>query len=266
MTPKTFSWKRGVAHAMIPVAILIAAAAVLIATDHVARVDDFTEGLTKFTIFVFAITLGLSHLVQTGRRREALFAGLATAALVGILIATALVGRSDHPKVAEWLKQPLIRGDARLTHPVLHFSIKDPGAAFVESPTVAKAMTDATANDPLTYSYGYAKGSPSAPDAALVITVFSGMGNSKSELDQYLDGMTRMFASKLPNATVLEHAVSWMPGTHEGRFHAVFGGANHVYVRVHAVPRTDGEPYVVSLVAIAHDADTLSDVVTSFRE
>src|SRR5688500_12561632 len=149
----TFSWKRGILHGLVPVVLLIAASGAVAAFGDVADPKKLGEGTGRLAVFVLAIGIGISYLLQTGRRGL----GLAAGGLPVFLLVRPRGGTPAPLTASERASLELVEeaGQRRLRHPAFGFSILHPGPTYTMSPEMASVMAK-TLNDPAAHFQAWA--------------------------------------------------------------------------------------------------------------
>jgi hypothetical protein len=91
-TPRRFSWKQGLVHALIPLAFVLLVGGVLSGLGRIADPFGFGQALGRSSVILMLAALGISYLAQTGHERLARGLALAlTLLLVGATIAGLVV-------------------------------------------------------------------------------------------------------------------------------------------------------------------------------
>ena len=94
---RSFSWKQGLVHALIPLAYVMLVGGVLSGLGRIADPFRFGQALGRSSVGLMLLALAISYLAQTGRRRLALGLALAlTLVIVGATIAGLVVLLSVH--------------------------------------------------------------------------------------------------------------------------------------------------------------------------
>lgn len=266
-----FRWKRGVLHGAIAFGLVIVGGLALFLTTHPVNAEKAGEGVGRFSVFAFLAGIGISYLVQTGRKKAAL--GVVVALVAGIAGIVALVVATPHARPLRAAdRAPLVDtnvgGQARLRHPTFGFSIARPPSGYKPSPQMAAAM-GAAGDDPGTAVYAYAE---EPPTGALIVTMMAGAGGSREDFTRSIRGIRRgleeSMGKQLGSAAKLEIVQDDVTGDEahlEAHLHAVAQGV-HIQVVAHALPAEAAHPEaIVSVMVVSPDPATLADVLTSFQ-
>jgi hypothetical protein len=270
---RTFSWGRALLHALLALVLVVVLGAALAGVLGMAGPDARQAGqaIGRLAGFVTAAAFGASYLLQTGRRRATLGLGVAFVALVAAGIAAGMMSRGRQHRdisltAAE--KAPLETadedGERRLRHPGFGFSILHPGAKFLEAPELVKPKPGQK-HDDTTQEYGFAD---REGRAVLVLSVMKGMGGTREQLADHLDGVQRGFAGSLPAGAPLQWGdkqVTWTEGLRQARLNASFGVGMRLEMAAYSVSRAGQEPFIVNVMILAPDADRHTNVTGSFR-
>jgi hypothetical protein len=265
-----FRWKRGLLHAAIPFALVIAAGLVALLATNPVDPDKAGEGIGRFAFFAFLAGLGVSYLAQTGRRKAALWTGLGLVAVIAaVTVSVIAASRGNAPKrLSAADRAPLVEIEAagahRLQHPTLGFSILRPPASYRDSPTML-AMMGPAIRDPDSVYYAFAE---TPPQAGLIVGVMSNLGESRAAFQHVIDGIRSGLAdsarSQSETITYERNEITGSDAHLEAHVHALFG-AIHIQVNAYSVHPQGRGTVIVSVTVIAPEPTTLADVLASFQ-
>jgi hypothetical protein len=243
---------------------------VLFAVTKPVDAEKAGEGVGRFAGVALLAGLGVSYLVQTGRRKGALLAGLGLVALIGVVVG--LLVTRPHPSPLRAADRALLveaelGGEHRLRHPTLGFSILRPPPGYVASPQMAGAM-GSIADDPGAVIYAYAE---DPPQAGLVVSVLNNDGGSRHDVQAFIDGVQRGLESSARSqlgssaqVQVIRRDVTGDDAHPEAHLHAVVAGV-HTQVNAYGLHLPERPPMLVAVMVISPDETTLADVLASFR-
>ncbi|MEM7160714.1 MAG: hypothetical protein AAF799_48200 [Myxococcota bacterium] len=137
-------WGLAIGHAFLALLLVAVVTGTLAAILGVADPRKFGEGVGRLSVFFMLGGFGASCLAQTGRRTIALVIRIGMLLLLGGLVALlasvdASRGR-DQPSALP--SADLVREQGTIRHPVLGFSLPDPGPSFQEQPALATQLTN----------------------------------------------------------------------------------------------------------------------------
>ncbi len=234
-----FRLGRAFLHALAAIVLVAIVSGVLGAVYGVADPRRFGEGVGRFILFMGLGALGVSWLAQTGRRVAAIVAGgLLTALVIGLVVAVAMVAPTKTQGTGgpgPAFKADLVRTDDALRHPVLEFSIPDPGPGLVEQPGLAKTL----ASGPGERAWVYAD---LASSEVFMVVLAARMASDAPTFEDFFRGVLagQTGAAQGAEATVEERErwVRW----EERRAHAhvVLDGVTHMRVDAFGLPGGEG--------------------------
>lgn len=235
-----FRWKRGLLHALIPFAGVIAMGLIVLFVQDPKDPEKFGEGLGRFAMVSLLAGLGSSYLFQTGKRKAgAIVAALIGAAIVGLTAMLLLI--EPRPKID---RRPLVDDGKTLRHPSLHFSIKRPPAEFKDAPQLVELMGNKADKDTVSYAYA-----PSPPTTGLVISVIWGASDMAETTQGIKAGLQKS------GATLKSEQV----GSEDAHLVGLAKGVT-LTVDAHLVDHT-----VVTTTVLSSDPNALADVISSFQ-
>jgi hypothetical protein len=248
-----FRWGRAALHAGLALVLTIAVTGTLAAVFDVADPRRFGEGVGRFALFMVLGALGVSWLLQTGRRLAAtIVGGLLLALLVGVVVLVATMAPSADARRHRFLAAgELVRDGAALRHTALRFSIPDPGPQLTERPELAAAQFP-QAPDLRAWVYG-----DEASAAVVVVNLAAGQGTDARTFEAFFSGVLRGQTGVL-EAEQKERWVKW----DERRAHAyTVGATGHTRVDAYALP--GGEALV--LVSASPDAERFAELADGVK-
>ncbi len=262
-----FSWKRAFKHAAIPCVLAIVGLAAL--STQVEDPEKLGEASAKPLLLLLGVCIGVSYLFQQGRRKQALAVALAFVALIGGIVAFAVLDRPHQHPLTAADRAPLVDvtedGTRWLRHPTLGFAIHHPGAGFVAQPEAAAMIPT---SDPRSVYYVYAN---AERDTILVVNVLFDLGASRDSFEDAFRGIeTGMRESVLANlgsgvtVNIVDRQTNSSGERAEMSMHALIGQG---HFRVHAFAlHPSGKPsYVVGLSVISTTPDALANVLAQVR-
>jgi len=152
----TFSWKRGLLHAVLALVAVVVFGAALAGVLGMegAAAREAGQAIGRLAGIIGGAAFGGSYLFQTRRRAGALALGLAFVALVGAGIVGGMMkrGRNRNTSLTAEEKAPMViadeDGERRLRHPGFGFSLLHPGPKFLEAPELVKPKPDRSTTTP----------------------------------------------------------------------------------------------------------------------
>lgn len=234
-----FSWKRGILHALIPFAAVIALGLLVVAVKDVADPEKFGEGLGRFAVVSLLAGMAVSYLFQTGKRKAG-WGVLAGFVLVIGAVAFVLFTIDPRPEID---RRALIDDGVTLRHPSLGFTLKRPPADFHDAPQLVKGMGD-QGKDTVIYAYA-----PATPGVGLIIGVIWGTDH----FDAVVRGVKR---------GLLKSGATWddeQIGTDVAHLRA------HIRTISMRVDLHQVHGAIVTLNVMSPDPNALADVISSFQ-
>jgi len=234
-----FRLGRALVHALLAVVLVAIVSGALAGVYGVADPRRFGEGLGRFIVFIGLGAIGVSWLAQTGRRVAAIVAGgLLTALVIGLVVVVAMVApRRDReaqgPSPA--FVADLVRTDDALRHPVLGFSIPDPGPGLVEQPGLAKTLPSGPGERGWVYA-------DLASSEVFMVVLAAQMGSDAQTFEDFFAGVLAGQTGAAQGAAVkVEERETWVRWE-ERRAHAhvVLDGATHMRVDAFGLPGREG--------------------------
>ena len=268
----TFSWKRGLLHAVLALVAVVVFGAALAGVLGMegAAAREAGQAIGRLAGIIGGAAFGGSYLFQTRRRAGALALGLAFVALVGAGIVGGMMkrGRNRNTSLTAEEKAPMViadeDGERRLRHPGFGFSLLHPGPKFLEAPELVKPKPGQK-HDDTTQEYGFAD---REDNAVLLVSVMKGMGGTREQLVAHVDGVQRGFVESLPAAGPLhwgDKQVTWTDGEKRARLEGSFGADMRLELTAYSILRPDHEPFIVNVMMISPDAERFANVTGSLR-
>jgi hypothetical protein len=263
----TFSWKRGLKHAALPVLALVIASGAYATTSH--RIDAYKlgEATGKAAVGVLAIVMAISYLAQTGRTTAAwgLGIGLPVALSVGVIVALGVSGPSAPPvrplTAADRapLERTTIAGEPRLHHPSLGFSVRDPGPDFKDIAGQARSNDDTRR----IYVYTDLKSGDTLQIGISAITVFDEHA-FREFTDGIVAGLRQSASAAGKSFAETRHDVTCADGRCNAQLAATID-TTHVHLAAYTIARPDGAPLALAIIGIGESPTALADVVASYK-
>ena len=151
-----------------------------------------------------------------------------------------------------------IGGEARLRHPTLGFSVRDPGASFNPVPASERDSEDMRISPYVAVEAGQA--------FQVGITPIGGDGERgfREFVDGMLSGIRKSAAAQKLTVAESRHDVTWTGG--HGEAHIV-GQINTTTMQLAAytITRRDGATLAVAVIGIADSPTAFTDVLASFK-
>ncbi|MCA9708730.1 MAG: hypothetical protein KDK70_22970 [Myxococcales bacterium] len=241
MTPRPeFRWRPALLHALAALVLTVVVTGVLAAVFDVADPRRFGEGVGRFSLVMMLGGLGVSWLLQTGRRRLALAAsGLLLALLVGVAVLVVMAASGRASSRASVPAVDLLRADGALRHPTLGVSIPDPGAHLTPRPELATSQLPRSADS---RAWVYAD---EASGEVVIVLLAGGAATDASTFEDFfsgvLDGQTAAMQDVAVSAQERERSIRW----EDRRAHAYVVMAEAIHLRVDAFGLPGGEAVVV---------------------
>lgn len=210
-----FSWGRGLLHAAIPVAALLAAGLAAGLAGLVPSAEAAGMAVGFVSVPLFAGGFFASWLLQSGRRGCGL-AGFVTVGLLAAAVAAGLLAfpllMRLHPSALsaedKTFPEVYLDGDGlRYRHPTLGFSLPAPTERFAEAPALAEQMRLGLAGVGA-WAWAWEDGSTGE---RILVTLTKGPGGDREDFEDYCNGMKKALAGQ-EGIAVVRDAVEWRDG------------------------------------------------------
>jgi hypothetical protein len=234
--PGPVSWKRALLLGLLAIVVVAVVGVAVSLSGLVKNPKKFNEGVGRFGVFVFLVTILVSYLRQSGRR---VAAWVVTGSFVGLIVLAVAVGavlygkKAKSNKLTPEEKQSLqvVEQDGKkfLKHPYLGFQLLHPGPEFKELTqqeysAVGLMMPISGGAPPRVYGYVNRKTREN-----LVIILAKGMSRKK-DLTGFRKGFRKSLEDK-HSVSVKQDVFTWSKDRKETRVHAVVENRFHIKVR-----------------------------------
>lgn len=261
----TWSWRRGLGHAALVLALVVAAGVIVVLVGGVKDPRRFGEGLGRFAIAAMLAALGISWLAQTGRKTAAWAAGLGAAAVIGAVAAAVVISLENAAlrlSPGERADLALVNTDDQrwLEHPVLGFAVRHPGPSFEPAPAVSAALAGQDADEGMA-TWGFID---ATTGEALAVMAVKGI-DTREELNGFLRGFRESLGRA--GATIEREDVVWSDERREVRLElGLAAGGARVAIRGLGAPLgPDRAPFLVAVLATTDDPARATTLVESLR-
>jgi hypothetical protein len=255
----TFSWKRGLVHALGPAVVLFGLAAWHVHVAHPANPVRFWRLVAMFIAFEVALGLLASFFFQMGRRATS---SLVVAAGTATVFATVLSmrARTEAVTLTPEERAPLVTvddgGRPRLRHPTLGFSILHPGPGFVE------------AGRPVAAGGQFYRYADSSAPAIFMVGLFKSDSGSPAELRKLMEALGHQAGTLAGNSGAPVTVLRLDVPTDEpprGEFHALVGEHKHYQLRAHGWRPPGRGPFAAMIAVMSTTPEAYTEVLDSFR-